>query len=46
MPVCTLSMLRCELHNVMEHGLAKHRGDWYHEWARTSRGTLSFIWHH
>lgn len=45
MPVCTLSMLRLELRNVVEHGLKKHAGDWYHQWARTSKGTLSFVWH-
>ena len=46
MNICTLSMLRMELHNILEHGLQKHKGDWFHEWSRTSRGTLSFIWHY
>ena len=45
-PICTVAMLRLELYNTMEHGLIKHRGDWYHEWARNQRGTLSYIWHY
>lgn len=42
--ICTVAMLRSELRNVIDHGLAKHRGDWFHKWARTSAGTLSWDW--
>ena len=44
--ICTLAMLRLEIRNVMQHGLVKHKGDWFHQWARTGKGTLSYLWHY
>ena len=38
----TLLALRMELQNFMQHGRLAHADDWYHQWARTSRGTLSW----
>ena len=38
----SLLALRMELKNYMDHGQAKHGGDWYHEWQRTRQGTLSW----
>ena len=45
-PICTLEMLRKELRDKLNHGLKEHKGDWYHQWARNRKGTLSYIWHH
>lgn len=42
MQTITLNSLKFELRNYMEHGRPQHKGDWYHQWARTSKGTLSW----
>lgn len=42
--VCTVAMLRSELLNKVNHGLAKHKNNWFHKWTRTRSGTLSWDW--
>lgn len=37
-----LMALQMELKNYLAHGRAQHAGDWFHEWSRTSQGTLSW----
>lgn len=43
-PICTVAMLKAVLRNINEHGLQKHKGDWFHEMEKVSKGTLSYDW--
>ena len=43
-PICTLAMLKAVLRNINQHGLQKHKGDWFHDMEKVSKGTLSYDW--
>ncbi len=38
----SLVSMQFELRNYLAHGRPCHDGDWYHEWQRTTQGTLSW----
>ena len=38
----SVAAVQLELRNYLAHGRPQHAGDWYHDWQRTSQGTLSW----